>query len=131
MSKVLVDTSIWIDFFRGDDIAKPMINLIENGRIVTNDLVLAELIPSVNHKNEQKLKDILLSIERVDLQIDWEKIFEMQTKNLANGFHHVGIPDLIIAQNAINLELLVFENDKHFHPMVSLFGLRLFRTDRL
>lgn len=130
MSLVLVDTSIWIDFFRGNKTAKPLVELIEDGRIVTNDLILAELIPSIEHKREQNLKELVLSIERVELQIDWARITRMQHENLVNGFNNVGIPDLMIAQNAIDHDLVVFENDKHFHPMAKLFGLKLFRKDR-
>lgn len=128
MSQVLVDTSIWIDFFRGNEIAKPLVELIEDGRIVTNDLILAELLPSIDYTGEQDLKELMLSIEKVRLQIDWARIIRMQSKNLANGFNNVGIPDLMIAQNAIDHDLVVFENDRHFRPMTELFELKLFRN---
>lgn len=36
------------------------------------------------------------------------------------------LPDLIIAHNALDHDLIVFENDKHFRPMTGLFGLKLF-----
>lgn len=39
MSLVLPDTSIWIDFIRGNEVAAPLNELIEDGRIVTNDLI--------------------------------------------------------------------------------------------
>lgn len=128
MSQVLVDTSIWIDFFRGNEIAKPLVELIEDGQIVTNDSILAELLPSIDYKGEQDLKELMLSIEKVRLQIDWARIIRMQSKNLANGFKNVGIPDLMIAQNAIDHDLVVFENDRHFRPMTELFELKLFRN---
>jgi predicted nucleic acid-binding protein len=46
MSAILPDTSIWIDFFRGSVTAEPLNQLIEEGRIVINDLILTELISS-------------------------------------------------------------------------------------
>jgi len=127
MSLVLPDTSIWIDFFRGNEVAAPLNELIEDGRIVTNDLILAELIPSMEHKGEHHLKELMYSIERIDVKIEWERIIEMQRVCLANGHNNVGIPDLIIVQNALYHKLSVFENDRHFRPMPGLFGLTLFR----
>ena len=45
MLEVLVDTSIWIDYFRGGDNSKDLDFLMDEDLIVTNDIVLAELIP--------------------------------------------------------------------------------------
>ena len=45
MSKVLVDTSIWIDVFRGNDVAKLLITLIDDGRIVTTVLTMQVFRP--------------------------------------------------------------------------------------
>ena len=38
---VLVDSSVWIDYFRGTGIDDRLDGLMEEGQIVTNDLVLA------------------------------------------------------------------------------------------
>ncbi len=127
MSRVLVDTSIWIDFFRGRPVAEPLRGLIADNRIVTNDLILAELIPSIHHKKEHRLRELLLSIRKIELRIDWEQLIEMQSTSLSRGLNHTGLPDLIIGQNALAHDLVLFENDKHFSPMAELFGLRLLR----
>ena len=42
---VLVDTPIWIDYFRGGESCKEMDFLIDENLIVTNELILAELVP--------------------------------------------------------------------------------------
>ena len=128
MSVILVDTSIWIDFFRGNQVANPLFDLIENNRIVTNDLILAELIPSINQRKEEKLRDLLLSIKNIELSVNWHEIINMQTVNLRRGNNNVGIPDLIIGQNALHNDLVLFENDKHFRSMKKLFGLELLRA---
>jgi len=128
VSEILIDTSIWIDYFRGNSVADHLSDLIDQNRIAVNDLILAELIPSINQRKERRLKDLLLSIRNVALSIDWPRIIEMQTRNLKSGHKRIGIPDLIIAQNAIGNRLVLFENDKHFLPMTELFGLQLFRS---
>ncbi len=42
---VLVDTSMWIDYFRGGKDPAQMDFFIDENILVTNDLVLTELIP--------------------------------------------------------------------------------------
>lgn len=129
MSKVLVDTSIWIDYFRGNPVAAPVSDLIDTGQLMVNDLILAELIPSILKRDEKELHGLLLSIEKVELEIDWEEIIEFQIQNLKAGNNHIGIPDLVIAQNSIQNDLVIFENDKHFHQMPESIGLRLLRKE--
>lgn len=102
---VLVDTSVWIEYFKGTGRAAALNELINNNALCINNLVLAELIPSINLKKESKLKRLLLTVNQIDIEIDWDEIVDMQTKNLLNGINKVGIPDLIIAQNAINNNL--------------------------
>ena len=49
---VLVDTSIWIDYFRGGNDSIQMDFLIDENLLVINDLILAELIPFLKIQNE-------------------------------------------------------------------------------
>jgi len=127
MTGVLVDTSIWIDYFRGVAVADLLSDLIDSNRVVINDIILAELLPSIEIRKEKRLRELLLAVRKATMTIDWREIVEMQTMNLSNGHNHVGIPDLIIAQNALLNDLVLFENDKHFRPMEKLFGLALLR----
>ena len=43
--QVLVDTSVWIEYFRTGKNAEKLDLLIDENIIVINDLILAELIP--------------------------------------------------------------------------------------
>ena len=126
MSMVLIDTSVWIDYFKGLETAAPLNALIDSNQICINDLILAELIPAINHKKEQELKDLLYSVARINIEINWNHIIEMQTVNLKNGINRVGIADLIIAQNALANDLEVYALDKHFELMRELHNLRIF-----
>ena len=123
---VLVDTSVWIEYFKGTGRAAELNELINNNALCINNLVLAELLPSINLRKEYELKYTLLTVERIELEINWNEIIDMQTKNILNGINKVGIPDLIIAQNAVNNNLLLFSFDKHFNLMCDLFGIKLF-----
>ena len=42
---VLVDTSVWIEYFRSGNNFEKLDFLIDENLVVTNDLILAELIP--------------------------------------------------------------------------------------
>jgi hypothetical protein len=55
MRKVLVDTSVWIEFLKGSNqFFAPMLELIENGEIYTLELIFTELLQGV--KTNRKLK---------------------------------------------------------------------------
>ena len=123
---VLVDTSVWIEYFKGNSISLPLEKLIDFNNICINDLILAELIPSINHKKEDELKEILYNISKVIIEVDWINIIHMQTQNLKNGISKVGISDLIIAQNAIDNDIEIYAIDKHFRLMSEIHPIKIF-----
>jgi predicted nucleic acid-binding protein len=126
MSKILVDSSVWISFFKGNEEGKLLFPLLDSNQACVNDLILAELIPSLIQKKEVTLVGLLKSIEKTEIDIDWEEIIRMQTVNLKSGLNRVGIPDLVIAQNAIQNQIGLFSFDKHFEIMKKHIGLKLF-----
>jgi len=124
---VLVDSSIWIDYFRGTQTSEDLEFLIQENLVVTNDLILAELIPPLHIKRQNRLIGLLKEIKRAPIAPDWEDLVQMQIACLRNGINAVGIPDLIIAQNAIQNDLQLLTRDKHFgllreHVPLSLYG---------
>ena len=111
---VLVDSSVWIAYFRGTSDLPSLDWLIEEGLVVTNDIILAELTPALLVRGERKLVGLLREIECVPLALDWNGIIEMQVICLRNGINKVGIPDLIVAQHAMQHNLSLFSLNKHF-----------------
>lgn len=123
--KVLVDSSVWIAYFRGTKELPALDWLIEEDMVVTNDLILAELTPALLIRGERKLVGLLSQIERSPLAIDWNGIIDMRVTCLRNGINKVGIPDLIVAQQAMQRNLLLFSLDKHFRLLGSHVPLNL------
>lgn len=123
---ILVDSSIWIDFLRNTGRADELEFLIEENIVVTNEIILAELIPPLNIQKQIKLISLLREIKRQVISIDWDEIIRFQTVCLANGINGVGIPDLIIAQNALQGRLKLMTNDKHFRLLTSCIGIELY-----
>jgi hypothetical protein len=68
-------------------------------------------------RKQSKLVSILQEIPRLPLAIDWDEIVANQVACLCNGINNLGIPDLIIAQNAIQNDASLYTLDKHFRLM--------------
>lgn len=124
--EVLVDTSIWIDYFRGGGNSKDLDFLIDENLIVTNDIILAELIPYLKIKMQMKVIELLHEVNKISLDIHWEEIIEFQVKCLKGGANGVGIPDLIIAQNAKQNNCKVYSLDKHFRLLNQVLKVKLY-----
>ena len=123
---ILIDSSVWIEYFKGNPTAIGLNPLIDTNAICINDLILSELLPSIIHKRENALKDLLQNITKLPLAINWDRVISMQTLNLRNGLNRIGISDLIIAQNAIDHHIPLFSLDKHFSLMSGIHGLNVY-----
>lgn len=123
---ILVDSSLWVDYLRNTGKADELEFLIEENLVVTNDLILAELIPPLNIQKRMKLISLLREINRQVLSIEWNEIIKFQTICLAKGINGVGIPDLIIAQNALQGRLKLMTNDKHFLLLSRYIDIELY-----
>lgn len=123
--EVLVDTSIWIDYFRGGNNTGDLDLLIDEGLIVTNDIILAELLPYLRIKRQTKVVRLLRELKSLPLNIQWNGIIEFQVKCLKAGANGIGIPDLIIAQNAKQNNCDVYSLDKHFRLLKQVLKVKL------
>ena len=122
---VLVDTSIWIEYFRSGNHCDKLDFFIDENLMVTNDLILAELVPSLKVRNQQKIIELLHTIRKVELYVQWEQIIDFQFQCLQNGFNGIGIPDLIIAQNALQNRCEIYTLDQHFKHIKDILELKL------
>ena len=125
--EVLVDTSIWIDYFRGGNYSHALDYLLEEGLVVTNEIILAELLPYIKIKKQNKLARLLNEIKLYPLDINWNGIINFQIRCLKGGSNGIGIPDLIIVQNAKQNRCPVYSIDKHFRMMSNLLNVKLFQ----
>lgn len=114
--KVLIDSSVWIEYFKNGGIEK-LDRLIKEDLACINDLILTELAPALMLKNETELIEGLQAITMIPLNIDWDIVRDYQLMNLKNGINNVGIPDLIILQQIIDEKITLFSFDKHFKLM--------------
>lgn len=123
---ILIDSSVWIDYFRGGEKSMSLSFFIENDLVAANEIILTELLPFLIINNENEVFKILNALPKIELEIFWEGIREIQKLNLKKGVNNVGIPDLIIAQQCIDRNLELWTFDKHFKLMSEYLELKIY-----
>jgi predicted nucleic acid-binding protein len=125
---ILVDSSVWMDYFKGGEKSFYLEILLRRNLIQINDVVLAEITPPLILRKQNTLVEILDSIKSKPIEVYWPGIIDLQILNLKNGINKIGIPDLILVQHCLvhNLELWSF--DKHFELMAGIAKLKLFNA---
>ena len=99
--------------------------LIDENLIAANDLILAELIPLLKLRNRINVIRLLHTVRKLVLLIDWRQIIDYRCRCLKSGLNGIGIPDLIIAQNALQNNCSVFSRDKHFYLLKQIQNLQI------
>ncbi|MGR3218260.1 MAG: PIN domain-containing protein [Candidatus Anammoxibacter sp.] len=112
--QILVDTSTWIDYFKSGVKSNDLDTLPDENLIATNDVILAELVPFLKIKRQNKVVRLLNDVMKLPLQIDRKEIIQFRVRCLKSGISGIGIPDLIIVQNSKHNNSVIYSLDKHF-----------------
>ena len=132
MTRVLVDTSAWIDFFRNADSPYGLVvdRLLEEGLVCACNLVIVELVAAARTRKEyDELADFLRALPMLADPPDmWDLVMEAGFTLRRKGVNGVGIPDLIIAAVSRFHKSPVFSKDRHFTAMHGHLGLVLYET---
>jgi hypothetical protein len=124
---VLVDTSVWIEYFQGRDalIEKEMDGLLRSEQVATAGLVLAELRRGCRTPNQVTL--MLDAMEPLFyLEIDrtsWLKAGEIAAEVSASGYK-LEVGDCLLAALALRERCSLFTLDRDFSR---IRGLKLHR----
>lgn len=118
VSDILVDTSVWLEFFRAQDspYAEALDQLLEDEQVCTTDLIKAEIIPGARTPRQfRELKDYFdaLPLAREPASL-WEEIIDLQFRLKRIGINGISIPDLIIAVVANANDKVIFTKDSDF-----------------
>jgi predicted nucleic acid-binding protein len=123
--QILIDSSVWIDYFRSGTHTSKLDTYIDQNLVSTNHLILAELIPFLKVKKQFKVIKLLQSLTNIALNINWENIINLQSTCIQKGINKVGIPDLIILDNVIQNNLVLYTLDKHFKQINEHISFRM------
>lgn len=126
---ILVDSSVWIDYFNGNDSAEVdfLDRTLGNRPIAIGDLILTEVLQGFRHEKDYKIAKSILE----ELTV-FELLGKKMTIKSANNFRKLrkkGITvrktaDVIIASYCIENSLPLLFSDKDFQPFVEHLGLR-------
>ena len=125
--RVLVDTSIWIEFFNRDS-SQPgdlLQQLLLEGRATTAGIILTELLQGARI---QKEFDAILSIVSAVPVLEATLETWVQAGKISFGLRRKGITvpttDVVVGTLALQNDCQVFSLDPHFNkiPNLKLFG---------
>ena len=126
---ILVDSSVWIDYFRAAD--TPQVALLDSlfgrTRMAVGDLIAAELLQGVRDDKEFKwVKKVFATFTRLDLcGYDLAlKASENHRSLLARGITVRKTMDTLIATRCIEDGLTLLHADRDFAPFAKYLGLR-------
>jgi hypothetical protein len=61
---ILVDTSVWIEYFRNGYNFEKLDFLIDENLVLINDLILSELVPFLRMRKQRKLIELLPTVKQ-------------------------------------------------------------------
>ena len=126
-SGTLVDTSVWIDFFRGvPSIKIALEKLIARDEIFTAGPILYELLQGVRLPGEKKqVKEALLSTNYLEITLnDWEEASLLSSTLRAQGIT-LPMTDILVGHLAKARDLKVISFDPHFDQIPGIKHRRL------
>lgn len=126
---ILVDSSVWIDYFRGTITpeTETLDALLGSEPIATGDLILTEVLQGFGSNREfNQAKRLLTSLEVVEL--GGQEIAIQAAKNFrdlrARGISVCKTIDTVIATRCIESDFALLFSDRDFEPFVQYLGLR-------
>ena len=125
MSGVVVDTSVWIDYFAGRDI--PLLDdALKQGSVVLPPIVAAELVSGAHRKRDrERLIEFLEQLPLHEAPLaHWISVGELRRRCREKGLW-VSAPDAHVAQCALDLDALLFALDDIFAKIARHTALRL------
>lgn len=126
MEKVLVDTSVWIDFSRHTLFRNELNFLAEEGQLTTCGLVKAEFLPFVR-KDVEYWQDYFEGMTCVDWENKWwNEAIGYQKAILKSKLSSLTIPDLLILTTCLQRGFTLFTQDDAFYQVQRIFDLKLF-----
>jgi predicted nucleic acid-binding protein len=124
--RIIVDTSIWIDYFKNDSETAAIIDKgLDADEIYFIGPVVAELLQGVRTKREQEtIAKLIGGVPFLDCEMkDWADAGCISSSLRKSGIT-IPLIDLIIYSVAQNNNAMIFTNDKHFNLIP---GIRLFQ----
>jgi predicted nucleic acid-binding protein len=127
---ILVDTSVWIDFFRGRKILSTdkLENCLLSDEVITADIILLEIFQGIGSKREWDKINLAFSEIPCENVLGKQNALSAATKYrlLRNkGVTVKKTADLLIASFCIDRGIFLLQNDSDFLPFAKYLNLAL------
>lgn len=126
---ILVDTSVWIDFFAAKDL--PHVNVLEqlilnDANLVLMGIVLTEILQGIaNDAQHQKVQQYLQPIPRLDMNESiWLLAADIYRQQRKRGITIRKTNDCIISATALHYDCCLLHNDKDFRMIQRNYPLK-------
>jgi predicted nucleic acid-binding protein len=130
---ILVDSSVWIDYFNGKKTSQT--DLLDSALgatpVIMGDLILTEVLQGFQNDKEFKVaKDLLL---RMPFMAMGGQVIAVQSAENYRSLRRLGVTvrktiDVIIGTFCIYYQLPLLHDDRDFDPMVKFLGLKTIET---
>lgn len=126
---ILVDSSVWIDFFRG--VTTPQVDALDRllgvEPLAVGDLILTEVLQGFrSEKDFNQARKLLLTLEPVE--IGGQEVAIQAARNFRvlreRGVTVRKTIDTLIATKCIEADMALLYSDRDFDPFVEYLGLR-------
>jgi hypothetical protein len=127
---ILVDTSVWIDYFKGT--VTPQTEILDGllGRepLAIGDLILTEVLQGFSEERDFSQAEKLLT-SLITVELGGQKIAIQAARNF-RALRNLGITigktiDTVIATRCIESRYDLLHNDRDFDPFAKHLGLRV------
>lgn len=125
MSGVIVDTSVWIDFFAGRSTAA-IEDALAQGVVVLPPVVVAELVSGARRaKDRAAIADLVREIPLHETPLaHWVRVGELRCRLQEKGIA-VSTPDAHVAQCALDRDAVLLSRDAVFQRIARALPLRV------
>jgi predicted nucleic acid-binding protein len=124
---VVVDTSVWIDFFAGGDLPA-LADALAQGAVVLPPIVIAELVSGAQRAADRRaIAELVQELTIHDTPPDhWVRVGTLRRELRDRGLS-VSTPDAHVAQCALDRSALLLSRDAVFARISKLVPLKLIK----
>lgn len=132
---ILVDSSVWIDYFNGKKTAQTdwLDSSLGNTPIIMGDLILTEVLQGfLKDKDFKAARDLLLGMPFMSMG---GRALALESAMNYSFLRKKGVTvrktmDVMIGTFCIHNELVLLHDDRDFDPMVKFLGLEVIDTSQ-
>jgi tRNA(fMet)-specific endonuclease VapC len=122
-TKIIADTSVWIEFFRNETspVSSYLKSQLRSGKVVITGMILAEILQGIKSNREVLLvKGNLESLPFIEInKAVWQQAGEMSATLRRKGIT-IPLSDIIIACAALIAGFEIYTLDPHFDKIPNL-----------